>query len=67
MQWVGKHFSTIEAVFSVGSVQKSYLKNKLRYSPVLSSDFSGGDSHWKFVEDMKCDLTNLFLCNNSRV
>jgi hypothetical protein len=32
MQWFNKHVSAIEAVFSVGSVQRSYLKNKRRYS-----------------------------------
>jgi hypothetical protein len=37
MQWFGKHVSTREVVFSVGSVQKSYLKNKRRYSSALSS------------------------------
>jgi hypothetical protein len=28
VQWFGERVSTIEAVFSVGSVQRSYLKNK---------------------------------------
>jgi hypothetical protein len=32
IQWFGEHVSTIEVVFSVGSVQRSYLKNKRRYS-----------------------------------
>jgi hypothetical protein len=27
MQWFGKHVPTIEAVFSVGSAQRSYFKN----------------------------------------
>jgi hypothetical protein len=30
---------------------------------VLNSEFSGGDSHGNFVEDLKSDLTNLFMCN----
>jgi hypothetical protein len=28
MQWFGNHVSTIEAVFSAGSVQRSYLKRR---------------------------------------
>jgi uncharacterized membrane protein len=40
MQWLGKHVSTTEAVFTAGSVQRSYLKNKCRYDSVLSSKFS---------------------------
>jgi hypothetical protein len=55
MQWFGKHVSKMEAVFSAGSLQRSYLKNKRRYSSVLSSEFSVEDSHGKFVEDLKCD------------
>jgi hypothetical protein len=30
IQWLGKHVSTVDAMFSVGSVQRSYLKNKRR-------------------------------------
>jgi hypothetical protein len=52
MQWFDKHVSTTEAVFSMGSVQRSYLKNKQRYDSVLSVEFSVGDSHGKFVEDL---------------
>jgi hypothetical protein len=32
-------FQQWKTVFSVGSVQRSYLKNKRRYGSVLSSDF----------------------------
>jgi hypothetical protein len=35
----------------MGSVQRSYLKDEHRYK--FSSEFSGGDSHGKFVEDKK--------------
>jgi hypothetical protein len=37
MQWFGKHVSTIETVFSMGSVQRNYLKKKRHYDSVLSS------------------------------
>jgi hypothetical protein len=40
-----------ERVFSVGSVQRGYLKDERRYE--FSSEFSGGDTHGKFVEDKK--------------
>jgi hypothetical protein len=50
MQWFGKHVSTIEAVFPVGSVQRSNLKNKQRYDSVLISEFSVEDSHGNFVD-----------------
>jgi hypothetical protein len=46
---VNMHPEQWETVLSVGSVQRSYLNNKLRYSSVLSSEFSGGDSHGNFV------------------
>jgi hypothetical protein len=36
-----------ETVFSVVSVQRSYLKNERRYE--FSSEFSVEDSHGKFV------------------
>jgi hypothetical protein len=46
----GKHASRIiGTVFSVGSVQRSYLKNKRRYDSVLSSEFAAEDSHGKFA------------------
>jgi hypothetical protein len=44
----GKHPQKWETVFSVGSVQRSYLKNKRRYSSVLSSEFSVEGGHGKF-------------------
>jgi hypothetical protein len=53
MKWFGKHVSTIDAVFSVGPLQRNYLTNKRRYSSVLSSEFSVEDSQAKFVEDKK--------------
>jgi hypothetical protein len=46
-----------ETVFSVGSVQRSYLKDKRRYMTV--TEFSVEDSHGKFVEDLTCDLKSL--------
>jgi hypothetical protein len=49
MKWFIKHVSTIEAVFSVGSVHRNYLKNKRLYDSILSSEFSVEDSHGKFV------------------
>jgi hypothetical protein len=45
-------FKQCKTVFSMGSVQRSYLKNKRRYDSFLSSEFSVGDSHWKFEEDL---------------
>jgi hypothetical protein len=48
---VNMHPQQWETVFTVGSVQRSYLKNKRRYS----SEFSVEDSHRRFVEDLKCD------------
>jgi hypothetical protein len=47
MQWFGKLVSITEAVFSAGSVQRSYLKNKWCYDSVLSSEFSVEDR--KFI------------------
>jgi hypothetical protein len=46
-----------ETVFSVGSVQRNYLKNKWRYCSVLTSEFSVEDSHGESstCEDLKCD------------
>jgi hypothetical protein len=56
MQWFGKQVSTIEALFSVGCVQR-------RYSSFLSSEFSVQGRHRKFVEDLKCDQNTSFICN----
>jgi hypothetical protein len=67
MQWFGKHVSTIEAVFSVGSVQRSYLKYKRRYSSVLRSEFTVEESHGKFIEDLKCDLKPLCVLQCSGI
>jgi hypothetical protein len=54
MQRRGKYaFTTIEAVFAVGSEQRSYLKNKRRYDSILSSEFSVGDSHENFRRPVK--------------
>jgi hypothetical protein len=39
-----------ETVFSVESVQRSYLKSERRYDSDLSSEFSVEDSHGKFVD-----------------
>jgi hypothetical protein len=47
---VNMHPQQWETVFSVGSVQRSYLKNKRRYDSVLSSAFSVEESHGKFVD-----------------
>jgi hypothetical protein len=55
MQWFGKHVSTLEAVFSVGSVQKSYLKNKRRYTSVLSSGLKIDTGSSSSCEDSVCD------------
>jgi hypothetical protein len=61
MQWVGKHVSTIEALFSAWSVRKlyndSYRHNCFQFlsDRLLSSMFSVDDSHGKFVEDLECD------------
>jgi hypothetical protein len=44
-------FQQSKTVFSLGSVQRSYLKNKRRYGSVLSSEFLVRDSHGKFIED----------------
>jgi hypothetical protein len=46
---VNMHPQQRETVFSVESVQRSYLKNKRRYGSFLSSEFSVEDSHGKFV------------------
>jgi hypothetical protein len=47
--------STIETVFSMGSVQKSYLEDSRRYESVNSLV---RDSHGKFVveEELEVDL-----------
>jgi hypothetical protein len=45
---VNMHPQKWETVFSVGSAQRSYLKDERRYE--LSSEFSVGDSHEKFVD-----------------
>jgi hypothetical protein len=45
-----KTFQQWKTVFSTGSVQRSYLKNKRRYGSILSSEFSVGDSQEKFVD-----------------
>jgi hypothetical protein len=47
---VNMHPQHWEKVLSEGSVQGSYLKNKRRYSSVLSSEFSVEDSHGEFVD-----------------
>jgi hypothetical protein len=47
---VNMHPQQWETVFSVGSVQRSYLKNERRYE--FSSEFSVGDNHGKSVEDL---------------
>jgi hypothetical protein len=41
-----------KTAFSIGSLQRRYryLKNKWRYSSVLSSDFLVEDSHGKFID-----------------
>jgi hypothetical protein len=44
---VNMHPQQWETVFSVRSVQRSYLKNERRYE--FSSEFSVEDSHGKFV------------------
>jgi hypothetical protein len=36
MQWFGKHVSTVDVVFRMVSVQRSYLKNKRCYDSVPS-------------------------------
>jgi hypothetical protein len=51
MQSFCKHVSTIEAVFSAWSVRRLYSENNAR-SSVSSVEFSIGDSHGKFVEDL---------------
>jgi hypothetical protein len=42
---VNMHPQQLMTVFSVGSVQKSYFKNKRRYGSVLSSEFSVEDNY----------------------
>jgi hypothetical protein len=44
---VSVHPQQWETVFSVGSVQRSYLKSERRYE--FSSEFSVEDSHGRFV------------------
>jgi hypothetical protein len=41
MQWFDKHVSTIDTVFSVGSVARSYLEDNRRYKAVEGSDVEG--------------------------
>jgi hypothetical protein len=49
---VNMHPQQWEVVFSVGSMQRSYLKSERRYE--FSSEFSVEDSHGRFViEDKK--------------
>jgi hypothetical protein len=50
---VNMHLQQWEAIFSVGSVQSSYLKRERRYE--FSPEFSVEDSHGKFVEYLKRD------------
>jgi hypothetical protein len=45
---VKMHPQQWETVFSVGSVQRSYLKDELRYE--FRSEFTVGDSHGKFID-----------------
>jgi hypothetical protein len=45
---VNMHIQQWETVFSVGSEQRSYLKNARRYE--FSSEFSVEDSHGNFVD-----------------
>jgi hypothetical protein len=47
---VNTHPQQLVTVFSVVSVQRSYLKNKGRYGSFLTSEFSVEDSHGKFVD-----------------
>jgi hypothetical protein len=58
---VNMHPQQWEAMFSLWSVRRSYLNNKLRYGSVLSSEFSVEDSHGNFVE--LCDWKASFICN----
>jgi hypothetical protein len=43
-----------ETVFSVGSVQRSYVKDERRYE--FSSDFSVKDSHGRFIVEEEIGL-----------
>jgi hypothetical protein len=52
MQWFGKHVSTIEDVFSVESVQRSYLKNKNRCGSVLTSRLETATESSSTCEDL---------------
>jgi hypothetical protein len=55
MQLSWKPLSTIEAVFSVGSVQRSYLTNIRRYGSVLSFEFWVEARSSSTCEDLVCD------------
>jgi hypothetical protein len=45
--------------FSVRGTYRGYITK----ITLAVSQFSGGDSHGKFVEDLKCDLKILLMCN----